>query len=112
MRYFARTQPMTSRYGKTLFSLVASLVLGAAVFEGQAAVPFSMNISGDYGFFFGSFIFSDYPYFVIHNESRYNITKFEMTIGNLDKNFDAVFASYVPHGSITLNSPDTNYVGG
>ena len=97
MREIAPLPFMIPRTGR--FILAAVLLVSALRFAAQAAVPFSLNISGDYGTFYG-----DYPYFVIHNESRYNITQFEMTIGNLNKNFDAVWYQYVPHGTSSINS--------
>src|ERR1051326_5824257 len=99
MRDFARIQFMTPRTGKLVFSLAAMFLMGIA-FTARAAVPFSLNISGDYGTFFG-----DYPYFVIHNESRYNITEFDMTIGDINKNFDWVWYQYTPHGGSSVISP-------
>src|SRR5258708_22262435 len=107
MRDFAPIQLMIPRIGKFVCSLAAPLFLVAA-FQGQASVPFSLDISGNYGNGF----FGDYPYFVIHNESRYSITQFEITIGNIDKNFDGVWFQYVPHGSMSFISPDTNLDGG
>ena len=86
MRDFAPIQLMTPRKSKLILSLAVAVLLAAA-FRTEAAVPFSLSVSGNYANgFFGNF-----PYFVIHNESRYNITQFQMTIGNIDKNFDAVW---------------------
>ena len=87
---------------RNLFSLglaaCALAVAGPGALGASTPLSFSVNISGDF----------NYPTISIRNQSRSEITRLTMTIGNTGCNFDfAVLASASPGVSMTsLASPD------
>ncbi len=96
MRAFAFNWFMISGR-RNVFLWTVMALLWAAGFVAEAGVPFTTRISADYGYAY----YPDFPYIDLVNNSRYKITRMEMTIGPISKNFSYVWYYFNPPGGAT-----------